>query len=757
MARKTKLPTHGLLNKAMLLALTPVLLTGLSACSGSDGAAGLNGTNGTNGTNAPVGDESCMVCHATAKIEDIAVVHPDPTNKNLAVTINSVTNAGGFPVVNFHVASGSTGITGLGTTIKKDSTVALSIKIADLIPAKTGDNIYSTAYYEMWTSETPAQDAHPACAAGTKLDTKSTSATYNTCLGGSANASSLGSLATPATPALVPGATDGDYSYTFTTAFGSSWPGYNKAGYAAANKKRVAIEFNKPASGYNRSVGIVDIAAAPAAGATATTIDSQRQFVTIEACRKCHGPLMDGAAHANSRNDMRECVFCHSPLYASQPSHDVGFMATDNADLPIFIHQIHNSNYTGPVAVEGDADSPVTFPQNIKNCVVCHIDPSGKAPGDLSGLNNWKTNPSGRVCASCHTKNTLNADGSMNHDPARTHSEPSSAKTDAQCGGCHGSAGTAGDMTDIVTAHDTTYAGADAPEFDVTLSTTAPANGQYYAAGETFTVNATLKNHATGADVDPAVYTTAQDAAYVSGGGLYSASLYVYGPRNYQKPLLAAQSNSLFGKGDATGFHYAVTVPANTAAGTYMVRTRFGDYSYNRSSPAPASQAAYKTESFKMIPIQIGTATVEKKIDGDACVNCHGATLMHLNDHAAPFDTDQCAACHDRSGGHADYIGNRVHAIHAANSKGDLTNFTNGVYTVSATTGLPSRDWKDVTFPIGAIDPNLSGTKSTQVCVVCHTNSSGTYKTNSYASPCVGCHGDDDAKTGHMVQNGAKF
>lgn len=491
MAREKTLRLQSYTKKAMLVALFPAMLTGLSACSGSDGSAGANGTNGTNGTNAATGSESCMVCHSTAQTADVAVYHADPTNKNIAVTITSVAaNAGGLPVVNFHVASGSTAITGLDTTIKKDSTVSLSLKIADLIPAKTGDNTYSTAYYEMWTSETPAQDAHPACAAGTKLDTKSTNATYNTCL---ASTGALGSLANPATSALVAGATAGDYSYTFSQPFGTAWPGYNSAGYAAANKKRVAIEFSKPATGYNRSVGILDIAAAPAAGATATTIASQRQMVTIEACRKCHGPLMEGAAHANSRNDMRECVFCHSPLYGSVPSHDAGFMATDMADLPVFIHQIHASKYT---KVAGLVGQPISFPQDVKNCAICHSDPSGAAAGDLSALTNWKTNPTGRVCASCHTTNTLNADGSMNHDPARTHGEPAGAKSDTSCNGCHGSSGTAADMLDIVTAHDTTYAGIDAPEFDVTLTKTDPANAQFYVAGETFTVNATLKNHA---------------------------------------------------------------------------------------------------------------------------------------------------------------------------------------------------------------------------------------------------------------------
>ena len=128
-------------------------------------------------------------------------------------------------------------------------------------------------------------------------------------------------------------------------AFGSAWPGYNNAGYAAGNTRRVAIELSSPPTGYNKAVGIADFTGEPC-WPTATLIPSVRQFVTIQACQKCHGPLMDGAAHANNRNDIRECDFCHSALYGSAPKHLAGFMADDNADLPVFIHGIHGSTWT---------------------------------------------------------------------------------------------------------------------------------------------------------------------------------------------------------------------------------------------------------------------------------------------------------------------------------------------------------------------------------------------------------------------------
>ena len=63
-----------------------------------------------------------------------------------------------------------------------------------------------------------------------------------------------------------------------------------------------------------------------------------------------------------------------------------------------------------------------------------------------------------------------------------------------------------------------------------------------------------------------------------------------------------------------------------------------------------------------------------------------------------------------------------------------------------------------VTFPLGDISPATSTSQSTYKCVICHTSaSSGTYKTNAYETPCLGCHGDVPGATDHMIQNGGKF
>jgi hypothetical protein len=328
----------------------------------------------------------------------------------------------------------------------------------------------------------------------------------------------------------------------------------------------------------------------------------------------------------------------------------------------------------------------------------------------------------------------------------------------------------------ITEAHNPAPAAVNVPEFDVTISMTAPANGTHYVAGEAPVVTVTLTSG--GAPVAGTVYTADQDGEGAADltEGLSLASLYVYGPRNEAVPVLATdtmhdpafvapptQGHSLLLTGgvsadplvttDASGFSYQLlAIPAGMEAGTYLVRFEGADY-------GAISDVDYWTSSSAVITFQVGTATEEAKVSGDGCLECHGATIMHLegaHPHYAPFDTDHCLGCHDKSGNYADYIGNRVHAVHRASATGDL----------HLTDGLP-RDWSEVTFPRPANN-----------CITCHTDT--TTNTPVWRTPdevvCGGCHGafptavpadfptvDPDrimkeaGAAQHMEQNGGDF
>jgi hypothetical protein len=294
----------------------------------------------------------------------------------------------------------------------------------------------------------------------------------------------------------------------------------------------------------------------------------------------------------------------------------------------------------------------------------------------------------------------------------------------------------------------------DTPEFDVTMTVTlangtAPASG-YFVAGDTPMVTVTLKNHSDGTDVASSVYTTlstdASSAKGYAGGGLSGATLYVYGPRDLAAPVLTLNAANDRGEDlllpssdpnvttDATGYHYMLQpIPAGMINGTYIASVQMSDYGVASSDPLD-----YVTTSVGKVLFQIGTADVTAKASGDACADCHGDTRMHLtgaHPHNLPFDTDYCNACHDTTGNHGNPIGNRVHAVHSANSDGDLGSHS-------------SYDWAEVNFP-----------QDVSNCKACHNSGGTSYLTGYHPAPCFGCHGDStngNVTWDHMLQNGAQ-
>jgi OmcA/MtrC family decaheme c-type cytochrome len=714
-----------------VMMLGALLLIGCGG-SGDTGATGPPGPTGPTGPTTPVTTtgETCEVCHSAGKIADIAVAHPDPTGQNVTLSSITLTNAGGIPAVSFHAATASGPVTDL--TI--DDFIFM---LADLVPAGTATTSWGTwdsPYFERWAYERTGNDR-------------------------SGNPYPYGTFD-------ASDAANGNYAYTFVTGFGSAEALNEAPEYNAADTQRLVIlvSGHNDASGNavtNNTVGFLDFVT-PSGGGAVTTSVSQRLFVTADACKKCHSPLFQQAAHADTYLDTRTCVICHSPI-----GHYGTLMQTDKAYLSAFIHEIHDAIDIPKFSAEnrGLGFGAVAYPQNIEKCVVCHTD-SGLALGTGNQIDNWKTHPTAEICGSCHV--TLNFTTGENH--------PGGVQTNTTCTVCHPASGFGFGMS-VATAHDTTPTGMNVPEFDVTLSITPPINGAYYVAGEAPEVRVTLKNHSDGSVVSPAVYTTPQDAAGHTGGGLNVALLYVYGPRAKSVPVLATDTVTdpnfdsatdtptqghdllLLSNGaaspqvttDMTGFSYQLLpIPASMTAGTYMVRVRIGDY-------GRISDSNYRIESLAFTNIQIGTATVQDKVAGNACIDCHGTGTAPFHDarHAVVFDTDQCLACHDQSGNFAIPIANRVHAVHSANSAGDLYNIAGGT----------GRDWSDITYPqnIQSLVTGHATDDGLPRCVGCHNSGDATYKTLPYMMPCVGCHANASSPTNangdldHMRQNGGPF
>lgn len=506
-----------------------------------------------------------------------------------------------------------------------------------------------------------------------------------------------------------------------------------------------------------------------------------RDVVTEDSCESCHANQELGSqgisnVHGGSRYLAAACVVCHTDK-ANSASGTEGVQPS--RVFPVMLHQIHDAinakavNFGGTIATPSlgaDDWSEITYPQNVELCSKCHTDVANAA--------NYTNAPSVQVCTSCHTGTTFQDDTSTGSTVVATHTGGPQPLDNTTCATCHNYDGPlpapTGRAPTAAAAHDTTPTGINVPEFEVTLSLTPPAVGSFYTVGEAPVVTVTLKDQ-NGVDVNPAFYTTAKGAAgNTADTALNVANLYVYGPRNQAVPVLTTASSTdtvntktppQQGPGlfvgstvlatsngdivdpgvtsDATGFHYQLqAIPAGIEAGTYMVRVRIGDY-------GRVGTGDYVNESIAFTNIQIGTDTVEPKVSGSACVNCHGTGTAPFHDerHAVVFDTDQCLACHDRSGNYADYIGNRVHAVHSASAIGDLH----------------VRDWSEVTFP-----------QQVNNCTICHTNP--TPETPVWRQPdpvvCGGCHGslptaDPSLYTvditqalgaaNHMLNNGGDF
>jgi hypothetical protein len=468
------------------------------------------------------------------------------------------------------------------------------------------------------------------------------------------------------------------------------------------------------------------------------------------------------AAHADRYLDTRACVICHSPL-----GHYGDRMQDDSAYLPLLIHKIHAAigimrESTGePIfedRVRGLGYENVTYPKNIKECVVCHSNPNDLPLGSGDRIDNWKNHPTAEACGSCHVD--VDFTTGENHEGG--------IRPNNTCAVCHPATGIGFGMS-VAEAHEKTPpAEMNVPEYNVNLDITPPANGSYYLAGEEPEARVTLTDYATDTPVDSTIYTTGQDNPGVSGGGLGVASLYVYGPRAKSVPVLATgtvtdpnfdsstdtptQAHNLFVGGtdtlvttDSTGFGYQLLpIPDGMTAGTYMVRVRIADY-------GRVNDSDYHIESTAFTTIQIGTATVSPKVAGNACINCHGTETapFHVIRHACVFDTDECLSCHDQSGNHAIPLANRLHALHSTNSAGDIYNIQGG-----------NRDWAHVTYPQN-IQSFLTGQLTDDGlprCFGCHTSDEITYLTKPFMMPCVGCHTNPEfTDIEHMRQNGGPF
>jgi OmcA/MtrC family decaheme c-type cytochrome len=162
-------------------------------------------------------------------------------------------------------------------------------------------------------------------------------------------------------------------------------------------------------------------------GRTATAIPG-RDIVNTETCNTCHTRL---EFHGGARREVQLCIMCHNTQSVDP---DTG----NTVDFPTLIHKIHRgvglpSVQDGePYQIVGFGNSvhdysDVVFPQDIRNCQVCHTD----APDADVHLER----PTLEGCASCHDRTWF---GSPDATPAGYQNHTGGAHQDnSLCTLCH--------------------------------------------------------------------------------------------------------------------------------------------------------------------------------------------------------------------------------------------------------------------------------------------------------------------------------
>ena len=374
--------------------------------------AGCGGGGGGGGTAAPVIPANQAIASASAIASNDTSINTSASFTVLqdagvaAVTINSP------PVVNFTVFSDGAVKTGL-------TTADMSFAIAKLVPGIAGEPDQWVNY--IYRKETAAAGVGPgglttplATAWQATTDAKQASQlTYNP---------------------------DGYYTYTFKTDIKNTAQ-TNGVVFEPNRTHRVAIQLSyKNAAGETVRVNPYIDFTIDANGKSVLVTDpaKTRKMTDVSSCNGCHEKL---ALHGGGRVDTQYCVMCHNPGTTDANSGNVLTLST-------MVHKIHAGKLLHGAAGGEDytiwgygnskhSYAEVGFPQDLRNCSVCHSGANPKTPqGD-----NWKTEASKGACLTCHASNAGSA-WELSHKPIAVsflNNATAQAKDlkDGFCAGCH--------------------------------------------------------------------------------------------------------------------------------------------------------------------------------------------------------------------------------------------------------------------------------------------------------------------------------
>ena len=430
----------GMFKRITLLAATLVAAAALLAgCSGSDGSNGANGTNGANGANGANGTNGKDGLDRTLGVVDAQkLTVNDLRNVALAGNISEASIPGNNPVVKFSVynkANGQ-GIVGLRS---------FSLHVAQLKPEANGTSSYWLNYIAdglpitAMPATTSTAITNPSTDAVTSFNADGTvkaqgykivdnlDGTYTATFGANIKANTKvpydGSLIHRIVVGVRSVATPGNYR----TPAGTLSPATATAVTPGAYPGPVVPETNAVMGAFVNTNGTaLTYDFYPGTGAAVKDASGKNTFardiVTIAACNQCHTRLEYGSnntsGHFGSRPDTKVCVVCHTnqlDILATSTSGAGPTVGTGN--FTMFIHQIHMGEELPAASVglaqTGASASDVKYPQDVRNCTMCHKG---------ADVNNWMSKPTLNACGSCHNginfatgKGTTNAGETTGH------------------------------------------------------------------------------------------------------------------------------------------------------------------------------------------------------------------------------------------------------------------------------------------------------------------------------------------------------
>ena len=389
-----------------------LMLAGLAGCGSDSGG-------GTAPPPPPPGNLGQAIATAAANPANDTSSNSSSAFSVLQANGVSAVIVKGAPVVNFTVFSDGAVKQGLKLT-------DMSFAIAKLVPASNGNPARWQSYVSR-VEKTTGANAVGSGPGGTPVLAEALQATTDP---------------KPAAQAdqLVYNAS-GYYTYTFSTNITDPASTFGVT-FEPGLTHRVAIQLS-----YSNAAGQVvrvnpyfDVTFDANGNSVAVTDPAKTQIIAIvNSCNGCHEKL---ALHGGGRVDVQYCVMCHNPGTTDANSGNVLTMAT-------MTHKIHAGRLLADPSTLGNYDyviwgfqsakhdySEVGFPQDLRNCRVCHTEANPATP--QGGY--WGTKPSKEACLTCHTSTQGTTFYTMHTDFAIALVGPNAKPEDipnSECAQCH--------------------------------------------------------------------------------------------------------------------------------------------------------------------------------------------------------------------------------------------------------------------------------------------------------------------------------